>query len=237
MNDELLSQFHPATHASVIAFTLVVAFVLTCLVFGVYWANIENPKAALQRSFWTMAGAFAWMLLVSVIVANGVVVESPFPRLLIFFALVNGMAILLAFTKPGTWLMSLPLWTLVGFHVFRLPLELILHEWAAQGTVPVTMTWSGSNFDIITGVLALVCAPLTLKIPKIALIFNVVGFILLLNVMRVATLSSPLPFAWNVQPPLLLAFHLPYAWIASVCVGGALAGHLILFRRMIRRNH
>ena len=55
--------------------------------------------------------------------------------------------------------------------------------------------------------------------------------ILLINVMRVAVLSSPVPFGWNTQPPLLLlAFHLSYMLIAPVCVGGALFGHLELTR-------
>jgi hypothetical protein len=49
--------------------------------------------------------------------------------------------------------------------------------------------------------------------PWIAWAANLIGFLLLLNVIRVAILSSPLPFAWNVQPPLLLALHLPYAYI------------------------
>jgi hypothetical protein len=56
-----------------------------------------------------------------------------------------------------------------------------------------------------------------------------------LNVMRVVVLSSPLPFGWNVSPPLLLAFHLPYALIAPVCVGGALFGHIVLTRALIKQ--
>jgi hypothetical protein len=58
---------------------------------------------------------------------------------------------------------------------------------------------------------------------------------LLLNVMRVAMMSSPLPFAWDVRPPLQLVSHLPYAWIAPVCVAGALAGHLVLTRALLGR--
>jgi hypothetical protein len=38
-----------------------------------------------------------------------------------------------------------------------------------------------------------------------------------------------------VTPPLLLALHLPYAWIGPVCVGGALAGHIVLTRALLRR--
>jgi hypothetical protein len=48
-------------------------------------------------------------------------------------------------------------------------------------------------------------------------------------------MSSPLPFAWkDVDPPLQLALHLPYALIVTVCVAGALAGHVVLTRALLR---
>ncbi|HLL52759.1 MAG TPA: hypothetical protein VK447_04375, partial [Myxococcaceae bacterium] len=105
-----------------------------------------------------------------------------------------------------------------------------------QGTIPETMTWSGQNLDIITGAVALLAAPFADKSRAAAWIANVVGAALLLNVARVATLSSPLPFAWDVEPKLRLVEHLPYAWIGSVCVAGALAGHVILTRALLARK-
>ena len=130
---------------------------------------------------------------------------------------------------------NIPLAALVGFQAFRLPLELVLHRWAEQGTIPTTMTWSGDNWDIVSGIVALVAAPLAHRHRIFAWGANVIGTVLLLNVIRVALLSAPLPFGWMVTPPLLLALHLPYAWIGPVCVGGALAGHIILTRALLRR--
>ena len=127
---------------------------------------------------------------------------------------------------------QVPLAALVGFQAFRLPLELVLHSWVAQGTIPGTMTWTGQNWDIISGLTALVCASFATRHRAAARIANIVGFALLLNVMRVAILSSPVPFGWGQQPPLLLALHLPYALIGPVCVGGALFGHLVLTRAL-----
>ena len=94
------------------------------------------------------------------------------------------------------------------------------------------MTWTGQNWDIISGLTALVCASFATRHRAAARIANIVGFALLLNVMRVAILSSPVPFGWGQQPPLLLALHLPYALIGPVCVGGALFGHLVLTRAL-----
>ncbi|XGC79434.1 hypothetical protein ACES2L_08850 [Bdellovibrio bacteriovorus] len=148
----------------------------------------------------------------------------------------NLAAIAFAFSSYGKQLSTLPLSFLIIFQAFRLPLELILHSWAGQQTIPTTMTWTGQNFDIITGAAALAIAPLANKFKSLAWCFNILGFVLLLNVMRVAMLSSPLPFAWDVQPKLLLALYTPYFLIGAVCVAGALAGHIILTRALLRKS-
>ncbi len=157
------------------------------------------------------------------------------PRLPLFFVAINLVSLVAALAPPGRWLATtVPLAWLVAFQAFRLPLELILHDWAATGTIPSTMTWTGKNWDIITGIVALLAAPFATRSRVAAWIANVIGFLLLLNVGRVALLSSPLPFAWPVEPPLQLAFHLPYALIAPVCVGGAMFGHIVLTRALLR---
>jgi hypothetical protein len=123
---------------------------------------------------------------------------------------------------------------LVGYHAFRVPLELVLHSWAEQGTIPQTMTWDGQNWDIISGALAIMIAPFAIRSRALAWGVNVIGFVLLMNVIRVAALSSPLPIGWGQDPPLLLALHLPYALIAPVCVAAAIAGHIVLTRALLR---
>ena len=118
----------------------------------------------------------------------------------------------------------------------RLPLELILHAWAHQGTIPSTMTWTGQNWDIVSGGAALLAAPLARRHRVAAWCANVIGMALLLNVVRVAVLSSPISFGWQITPPLLLAFHLPYALILPVCIGGAAMGHVVLTRALLRHS-
>jgi hypothetical protein len=103
------------------------------------------------------------------------------------------------------------------------------------------MTWTGQNFDIVTGILALLAAPFPNRASSrgraVGWTFNLIGLALLLNVMRVAVMSSPLPFAWkDVEPPLQLALHFPYALIVPVCIGGALIGHIALTRALLRRT-
>jgi hypothetical protein len=51
-----------------------------------------------------------------------------------------------------------PLAVLVGVQGFRLPLELLMHRAYAEGLMPVQMSYSGRNFDIVTGTTAW-CSP------------------------------------------------------------------------------
>ena len=79
-----------------------------------------------------------------------------------------------------------------------------------------TSITSLDSADVVTA------APLSNRYPRLAWLANVVGFALLLNVIRVAVMTSPLPFAWDVQPRLRLAAHLPYAFIIPLGVSAAL---------------
>ena len=46
-------------------------------------------------------------------------------------------------------------------------------------------------------------------------------------------MSSPVPFGWQVDPPLELILFLPYAFIVPICVGGAALGHTLLTRKLL----
>jgi hypothetical protein len=229
---------------SVLAFLCIVVFVVAALLDGVYTASHGRGAAASMRTLIVAAAVGVWLTLLSFVVASGAIAATPMPGVLLFFAASNLAGVLVAVSPVGGWLADgLPLWTLVGFQGFRLPLELVLHSWVEQGTIPATMTWTGLNLDVISGFVSVLSAGLILawgrqdaRSRAVAWLANVVGLALLVNVARVAMLSSPLPFAWGVSPPLQLVFYMPYALIAPVCVAGALAGHIVLTRALLARS-
>jgi hypothetical protein len=161
--------------------------------------------------------------------------QSDQRHLLLFAATVNAVSLGVGLSPIGRWLSLLPLPALVAFQGFRLPLELVLHSWVGQGVIPATMTWSGRNWDIISGVVALIAAPFCRRSIAWAWIANGVGLALLANVVRVAVLSSPVTFGWPIEPKLELIYHVPHALIVPVCIGGALLGHIALTRALLRR--
>jgi hypothetical protein len=232
------------TAASTYAFVAIVLALCAALVIGVNMAARRAGEPAQRARAWTLRtalGVCAWLALTGAVSGSGVL-EAPVlpPPLMIFFFASQAVAAVAAFSRLGTLLLHLPMAALIGFQVFRLPLELILHAWAEGGTLPPQMTYNGDNLDIVTGVLALPAAWLATRPAHArwaAIAFNVIGLALLVNVARIAAFSSPVPFrTYLADPPVLLAFHVPYGFIVPICVGGALFGHLLSFRQLSRRR-
>ena len=53
----------------------------------------------------------------------------------------------------------------------------------------------------------------------------------------ISTLSSPLPIrVFHGEPPNVWIAHAPFVWLVSVLVPIALAGHILVFRALLRRR-
>ena len=222
---------------STVLFVALCGVVIALFLAGVWRsASVVDASTAGRKTLFAAVGLLVWLSLLATVMPRFAAAQ-PMPRLPLGFGAIILVSIAVGFSPLGRALASnLPLVALVAFQGFRLPLELILHRWAKEGAIPETMTWTGQNWDIATGVVALVVAVFAPRSRVAAWIANVVGIVLLINVGRVAMMSSPLPFAWPVKPPLLLAFHLPYALIVPTCVGGAAFGHVVLTRALCRQR-
>jgi hypothetical protein len=224
-----MNNFIPGSTPSVICFVLLVIAVLGLILKG----SLSISKEHLKK---TLIFLILWIAFFSVVAVSGVLEKYTIPALPITFLILQIGAVLFASSKHGEGFTRLPLYWLVGFQAFRLPLELVLHTWSTTQTVPETMTWTGQNFDIISGILALGAFVPKLRNKTYFWIVNISGIILLLNVIRVVVMSSGLPFSWPLERSLQLALYLPYAYIAVVCVWAALAGHIIMTRALLRKD-
>lgn len=178
--------------------------------------------------------AFDWYLIAFCgVVHFGLALKYIIPVVPLLFFSVILSAVVFAFSEFGRRIaIGNSLAVLIGFQAFRLPLELLLHHWAGLGTIPSTMTWTGQNKDVYAGIISLLAIPFVNSIRPVAWFAQIFGFLLLLNVIYTVAMSSPFPFAWGLESPIQLIFHLPYALIAPLFVGAALAGHLITFRAL-----
>lgn len=198
----------------------------------------------LHRKKWlarTLAVAALWLGAHAAVASSGILESLSLPPPAMPYLFVTmGCGVAVALSPVGRRLASLPLAWLVGLQAFRVPLEIWLHALADAGHLPVSMTWSGYNFDVLTGLSAIVLAALHVRKPLprgVLVAWNVIGLGLLVTVVSIAVRSIPGPLRYFTEdPPVVLPFHAPFNWIASVLVWTALVGHLVVFRAL-RRPH
>lgn len=194
--------------------------------------------AFLTRSLLAAVLIAAWLAVTAFLAWRGVLrFDTTPPTAMILLAITLGITVFIALSKIGGAVAErVPLAALVGIQAFRLPLELLMHRAYEEGLMPVQMSYSGRNLDIVTGITAIVVALLASR-RKLVAAWNVLGFLLLLNIMTVAMLSTPLPIrVFHNEPANVWILRAPFVWLPLYFVPVALAGHLIVWRSLRRRR-
>lgn len=129
---------------------------------------------------------------------------------------------------------------LIGIHVVRIPVELILYGLYLENLIPELMTFSGWNWDILSGASAIIILMLliTNKLNrKLFLIWNWVALGLLAVIVVSAMLSAPLPFqVLAFDQPNLGVLRFPFTLLPAVVVPIVLLSHLCLIRMLNKEN-
>ena len=201
----------------------------------------DSPAEASALQGRYAIGAALWLFVVSAASYSGALMPRRGPPLP-FVALVVSiiaLGVLIARSDVGDRLArGLSLAALVGFQGFRLPLELAMHRAHDEGLMPIQMSYSGQNFDILTGITAIVLA-IALAVTKVPrwLIhaWNVMGLILLTNIVVVAILSTPVFAFFGGDRLNVWVTWMPYTLLPAVMVLAALAWHLIVWRALSLR--
>jgi hypothetical protein len=229
------------TDPAVTAFAIIPVLLAAALVWGARaaWRRSGAPPSSIGRvSILTVAGAAAWMAAAWLAADSGVLRQwerNPPPFALLVVAIV-AVATGIAFSGFGGRLAQfLPLWMLVGIQAFRLPLELAMHTMAERGIMPELMSYSGRNFDILTGASAIVVAALARAGRggrTLVLVWNIAGLALLVNVVVIAVLMTPRFRYFGDEQLNVWVTYPPFVWLPAVMVLAALAGHLLIFRAL-----
>lgn len=124
---------------------------------------------------------------------------------------------------------------IIGIQAFRFPLELVMHQAALSGLMPLQMSYTGRNFDIATGILAIPVALLAMRSqPPRGLIiaWNVLGTLLLVNIVAIAVASTPVFAAFGPDRLNTWVADPPYVFLATVLVPAAALGHALTWRKL-----
>jgi hypothetical protein len=182
----------------------------------------------------------AWVILTGVLASRGFFAHfstlPPRPVLLILLPLPVLLAIAfsnrfrtLALAIPGHWL--------IFFQSFRILVELILWQAFLKGALPVQMSFEGRNWDILSGLLALATGWIVMNRRQgyrtIAVVYNIIGVGLLLNVLVVAVLSMPTPLRYFMnEPSVEKVAQFPMIYLPSVLVVLAYSFHIFSLRQL-----
>jgi hypothetical protein len=224
-----------------VLFVTLTALLAVLFVCGVYWSSIRTgltSTVAGRRGVVAAAGAALWVVLTGVVAKRGLLHFEPPPTMLVAIVASLAFAIGLAVSPIGKRIaIGIPIAALVGYQGFRVIVELLLHRAYVEGLMPVQMSYSGRNFDIISGITAVALGAWLASgrsSPKLVAAWNTLGVLLLANILGVALLSAPTPFrVFMNEPANVWVAHAPWVWLPTVMVFAAVFGHAAVYRRLL----
>jgi hypothetical protein len=163
------------------------------------------------------------------------------PRLLLL--LVPPVLLILAMfiTRRGRdFIATLNIETLTILHIIRIPVEITLYYIFIAKLIPKSMTFEGSNLDIISGITAPIIYYLVFESKKLnlkwLLAWNFICLGLLLNVVVTAILSAKTSFQqFAFEQPNIGVTYFPFVLLPSVIVPLVLFSHLASIKLIISR--
>ena len=224
-----------------VALPLLVASALPLLVLRAE-RRLRRTEARARRTAWRTALATAvWMAVTGALAATGTLsFERTPPTGMLLFPVVGALGLGIGLSGIGRRLATLPVAVLVGLQAFRFPLELAMHRAYVEGLMPVQMSYSGRNLDIVTGISALLLAPLVARgvAPRWAVsAWNAMGVVLLANVLAIAAMSTPTALrVFHNAPAMVWVTQFPFVWLPTVLVVTAIYGHVVVFRALVRES-
>ncbi|MEP6670988.1 MAG: hypothetical protein ABJF10_17645 [Chthoniobacter sp.] len=186
------------------------------------------------------AGLLVWLLYVGCIgyfgVIRNVTMRPPGPVFL-FLPVIALLVLFIVRTRStaGAHLaQAFPLWILLGTQVFRVGVELFLHQLWHAGLVPKMLTFSGANVDIYVGATAPLIAWVATRGGmgrRVALVWNGVGLLILANIVARAVLTAPGPLHLvHTEVPNLMIGTFPFMFIPGFFVPLAVVLHVLAIR-------
>lgn len=175
-----------------------------------------------------------WIIFQSVLSIGGFYKDTEsFPPRLVLFGVFPALLLVLIFFIffRSNFIEWLPLRFLTLLHIVRIPVELVLYWLFLGSLMPRIMTFAGWNFDILSGIFAIIVYFIAFRAEKvdrwILVAFNAAGLILLFFIVGLAVMALPSPIQQLAfdQPNRAVQFF-PYSFLPTIVVPIVLFAHL-----------
>ena len=226
-------------------------FIATTLIFyGLLLARLK--KSLMSTNFTeskkkkifngTLIGLIGWALATSILSWSGVLSDfDTFPPKLIIVLIIPLITIIwLVLTKEvKEILIHTPPESIIWIQSFRIVVEILLWRLYVDNLAPIQMTFEGRNFDILSGLTALVVAYLVSnkKISSpLVIAWNFACIAILVNIVAIAILSMPTPFrVFMNEPSNTIVAKFPIVWLPALLVPLAYGLHFLSLRQYLRK--
>ncbi len=211
---------------------------LFAVIWCLFWA-LAATRSRIVLAVMIALGVVHWILATRGVYTN--TTTFPPPQGLLLAPAVVALVITLIMPAGRRWLASLDPLALVMLQVMREPVEVTLHQAYISGLVPQGMTYSGHNFDILSGIsAAFMAAWMISKSPPgraVQIAWNLGCLVLLFIVVITAVLSIPSSIQrLNFDHPNVLVTSAPYVLLPAVIVPAALWAHMASLVRLFAKD-
>lgn len=224
------------------AYVSIVFLITSFLTFGIFAYAIKRVGIDHLWSKFLLFIIPFWMLFQAVLALAGFYLTTNIvpPRLPVFAVLPAVILIVVLVFAGRDFILKLPLFPLTILHAIRIPVELTLAWLYEKGLIPQVMTFHGWNFDIASGLLAIAVSAVAFRRgqpnKRLLIAFNVVGLLLLTNIVTIAILALESPIQkLAFEQPNRGVLYFPYIWLPAMIVPIVLFSHLASLYKLLRR--
>lgn len=215
-------------------------FIFFTLKFAFNKLRLDKRKSTLFLRY-SLLGIVFWILLLLAISFTGffedysslppkIALAALPPIILMLFLLQHRLFSFMLKVIPEKWL--------IFFQAFRIPMELMLYFYFIAEVIPFQMTFVGLNHDILVGVTALIAGYVFFikrhRQQVAAIIWNISGIALLINIVTITALSTPSPYRVFMNAPSAnFIGTFPFILIPGFIVPLAFSMHVFSIKQLI----
>jgi len=200
----------------------------------------ENKKKRIFNG--TLIGLIAWAVVTSILSLAGILGNfSTFPPKILIVLIIPLIVIIWAVRTKEVKeiLLHTPPQSIIWIQSFRIVVEILIWRLFVDNLAPIQMTFEGRNFDILSGLSAVIVAILVAskKISSpLVIAWNFAGLALLVNIVTIAILSMPTPLRiFMNEPANTIVTKFPIIWLPALLVPLAYGLHFLSLRQYWRR--